>query len=381
MRQKSTPPRKYFSESPLAPALLPMQADRVPSRAPTLTDIFHAYAAVLPNWLRRFKVPASDATDVMQEVWLAFCSGTVKLPSSISEARLELFKITRVVAQRLRRAQAREEYLFVPHHDHRPNDPDVPMRQHMPRPTDDIDEQELAMFKLGLFEAFERLSPKYRQLACEYYVIGYTIKEMAQRAGIKEDRMEKWVWRVSAELQRLWQKGQRAEERNKKRQNGALLVPFAFDLDSATRAAFCSIWEAEGDPVQTGGGGTSPPPSSVPPIFPIAPILSGMTGAVVAAVAVAILAVMLVLFPAGIVALHYFWNPPHIETAQTGLRVPPMPEVGVIEDIVPLYPKNLPTVSRAPARVAPPARIVHTPLDKTVHGASNGLPSERLAGD
>jgi len=314
-------------------------------------DIVHAYVAVLPNWLRRFKVPTSDADDVIQEVWLAFCSGAVKVPNSISEARLELFKITRVVAQRLRRAHEREEHFFVPDYDPRPNDPDVPMRRQGPKPSDNIDEQELAAFKLSVFEVFERLSPKHRELARDYYVIGYTIKEMAERAGVKEDCMEKQVWRVAAELQKLWQKDQRAEVRTKKRQNGALIVPFAFDLDPATRASFCAIWEAEGDPVKMGGGGTSPPPSSVPPIFPIAPILSDMAGSVVAAVGLAIIIVMLVLFPAGIVALHYFWNPPHIETAQTGLRVPPMPEVGAIEDVVPLYPKyptNLPPASHVP---------------------------------
>lgn len=325
-----------------------MQADRVPSPAPALTEIFHAYVAVLPKWLRRFKVPASDAADVMQEVWLAFCSGAAKLPNSVREARLELFKITRVVAQRLRRAQAREEHLFVPDHDHRANDPDVPRRQHVPRPTVDVDEEELAARTLGVFEAFERLSPKHRGLARDYYVLGYTIKEMAERARVPEDRMEKWIWRVRAELEKIAQKNQRLEERNTKRQRGLLVVPFAFDLDPATRAAFCSMWEAEGNSVEMGGGGTSPPPPSVPPISPIAPILSGITGSAVAAVGLAILVVMLVLFPAGIVALHYFWKPPHVEAAQTGLRVPALPSVGAIDDVVPVYPTNQPLVPRAP---------------------------------
>ena len=187
------------------------------------------------------------------------------------------------------------------------------------------------------------------------------------------------------ELEKLAQKDQRLEERNRKRRSGLLIVPFAFDLDPATRAAFCSIWEAEGKNTELGGGGTSPPPplSPVPPVFPIAPILSGITGSAVAAVGLAILVVMLVmlvLFPAGIVALHYFGKPPHVETAQTGLRVPALPSVGAIDDIVPIYPTQLPMVSCAPRVTSPPARVSHVPLDKETREGSSKL-SERLAGD
>ena len=340
-RQKSTSPRNFFSGSTLADDLTLMQVDRVPSSATTPSDIYRAYVAVVPKWLRRFKVPGADIADLMQEVWLAVCSGSVPLPNNIREARLELFKVTRVAAVRLRRRHAREAYRFLPERDESGNDFDAPLGRRAPKPTDGIDEEELAALTLGVFEAFERLSPKHRRLAREYYVLGYTIKEMAQRARVPEDRMEKWIAGVRAELEKT------AQKPSKKHQRGLLVVPFVFDLDPATRAAFCSIWEAEGDVVEMGGGDTSLPPS-VPPVSPIAPILSGTTGSAVAAVGLAILAVMLVLFPAGIMALDYFWKPPHVETAQTGLRVPTLPEVGAIDDVVPVYPTSLPMVPRAP---------------------------------
>lgn len=327
-----------------------MQADRVPSRAPAPSDVYRAYVAVLPKWLRRFGVARpDDVAELMQEVWLAVCSGSVPLPNDIRDARLELFKITRLVAQRLRRAQTREGHLFVPDLDHRANDPDVPMRRHEPRLTNDVDEEKLAALTLGVFEAFERLSPKDQKLAREYYVFGYTIKEMAKLADVPEDRMEKWVWRMRAELEKLTQADERLEHRNKKRRNRAVVVPFAFDLDPATRAAFCSIWEAEEGPAEFGGGSGGAPPS-IPPVFPVSPILLGAAGSAIAAMGLAIVVVIL----ASLGAIHYFWKPPQVETAQTGLRVPPLPEVGAIDDVVPVYP--LPVVPRALPPVARPAR-------------------------
>lgn len=358
-----------------------MQVDRVSAPAPTPSDIYRAYVSVLPKWLRRFSVPGADVADLMQEVWLAVCSGSVHMPQDIRDARLELFKVTRVAAVRLRRRHQREAYRLVSELDDNAHEFDVPLGRSAPRSSDSASEEELAVRALVVFEAFNRLSPKYQQLAREYYVLGYTIKEMAAHADVPEDRMEKWVWRVRAELEKLAKNNKRLEERNTKRQRGLLLVPFAFDLDSATRAAFCSIWEAEGKSNEIGGGGTQPPSAPNRPVFPVAPILSGITGAIVAAVGLALLILMLLLFPVSLVALEYLWKPPPVGTAQTGLRVPPGPNVGVIEDVVPIYPPILPATPRAPAIVSPPARIVHTPLDKTVHGASNGLPSERLAGD
>ncbi|HRI65761.1 MAG TPA: sigma-70 family RNA polymerase sigma factor [Polyangium sp.] len=325
-----------------------MHADRVPSRAPTPSDIYRAYVAVLPKWLRRFRMSGDDVADLMQEVWLAVCSGSVPLPNDVREARLELFKVTRVVAQRLRRQHEREADRLVPELDDNGLDGDGPAKRRGPKPTNSVDQEELAALTLGVFEAFERLSPKHRQLAREYYVLGYTIKEMAQRAGVPEDRMEKWIAGVRDELEKT------AQKPSKKHQSGMLVLPFAFDFDPATRAAFCSIWETEGDVVEMGNGGTSPLPPSVPPVSPIAPILAGITGSAVGAVGLTILVVMLLLFPAGIVALDYFWKPPHVETAQTGLRVPAMPEVGAIEDVVPAYP--LPMVPRPLPPTARPAR-------------------------
>lgn len=323
-----------------------MQADRVPSSAPTPSDIYRAYMAVVPKWLRRFRVTGADVADLMQEVWLAVCSGSVPLPHDIREARLELFKATRLMAIRLRRRNERDACRFVPELDDNGHDFDVTGRR-APKPTNSVDEEELAAVTLGVFEAFERLSPKDQKLAREYYVLGYTIKEMAELSNIPEDRMEKWVWRVRAELEKIAQKDQRLEDRSTtKRQSGLLLVPFAFDLDPATRAAFCSIWEAEGECPKFGGGDGTPP--SIPPVFLTAPILSSITGSAVAAVGMAILVVMLLLFPAGIVALQYFWKPPHVETAQTGLHVPALPSVGAIDDVVPVYPKSLPLAPRAP---------------------------------
>ncbi len=298
----------------------------------------------------------------MQEVWLAVSEGTVQLPSDVEKAKLELFKVTRRIAQRIRRHRQSDAQRYVPEPENY---------------ADDVDEQERATRMLVVLDAFERLSPEHLHLAREYYVFGYTLKQMAQRAKIPERRMEKRVWRVSAELQRLCQTDERLHHRKTKRQkSGMLIVPFALDLDAETRAAFCTIWDAEGRPPAFGG---APPPSGtpfIPQVFPIAPILSWLTGSAVAAVGLMVLVLGLV----GIVALQYLWKPAHLETAQTGLRVPPLPGMGAIEDVVPIYPTHLPAVPHAPA-AAKPARVVPMPLNDDADEPSSGPPLERLTGD
>lgn len=346
-----------------------MHAERVPS--PATTDIFKVYASLLPRWLCRFRLTPNDGPEVKQEVWLAICEGTVQLPSDVEKAKLELFKVTRRIAQRIRR--------------HRQSD----AQRHVPEPedyADDLEEQERATRMLVVLDAFERLSPEHLHLAREYYVEGYTIKEMAERAKIPERRMEKRVWRVSAELQQFCQTDERLHHRKTKRQkSGMLIVPFALDLDAETRAAFCTIWDAEGHPPAFGG---APPPSGtpfIPPVFPIAPILSSLTGFAVAAVGLVMLGMLLVLVPLGIVALQHFWKPAHCETAQTGLRVPPVPGIGEIKDVdevVPVYPTDAPSATTtAPPAPAKPARVVPMPLKDNADEPSSGPPLERLTGD
>lgn len=343
-----------------------MQAEQV--SPPATPDIFRVYASLLPRWLYRFGLTPNDGADVMQEVWLAVCEGAVTLPSDVEKAKLELFKVTRRIAQRMRRHRRSDALRHVPE----PNDY-----------ADDVDEQERATRMLVVLDAFERLSPEHLNLAREYYVLGYTIKEMAERAGVPEDRMEKRVWRVSAELQQICQTDERLHHRKTKRQkSGMLIVPFALDLDPETRAAFCTIWDAEGRPPTFGG---APPPSGtpfIPPVFPIASILSSLTGSAVAAVGLVVLGMLLVLVPVGILALQYVWKPAHCETAQTGLFVPPLPGIGeikVVDDVVPVYPTDAPsTRTIAPAK---PARTVPMPLKDNADEPSSGPPLERLTGD
>lgn len=342
-----------------------MQPERVSS--PATPDIFRVYASLLPRWLFRFGLAPNDGPDVMQEVWLAVCEGTVQLPSDVEKAKLELFKVTRRIAQRLSRHRQSHALRHVPEPDNY---------------ADDLEEQERATRMLVVLDAFERLSPEHLHLAREYYVLGYTIKQIAKRAGVEEDCMEKRIWRVSAELQHICQTDDRLHHRKNKRQkSGMLIVPFALDLDPETRAAFCTIWEAVGRSPEFGG---APPPSGTPtirPVFHVAPILYSLTGSAVAAVALVMLGMLFVLVPMGIVALQYFWKPAHLETAQTGLQVPPVPgiaEIKAVDEVVPVYPS---TTTIAPATPAKPARFVPMPLNDDADEPSSGPPLERLTGD
>ena len=81
------------------------------------------------------------------------------------------------------------------------------------------------------------------------------------------------------------------------------------------------------------------PPPVVPGVAPVAPVVSGAYGAIVSAGKIALLFVLLTVVPMGIVAIYYFWDPPHAQTANKGLRVP---SVSVVEDVVPPYPMSFP---------------------------------------
>jgi DNA-directed RNA polymerase specialized sigma24 family protein len=307
----------------------------------------------------------------MQDVWLAVCEGSVQLPDDIREARLALFIVTRRIAQRARRHAMSNAYRHVPEPDNY---------------VDDFDEQHAAN-ALAVFEAIERLVAPQRELVREYHVYGYTIKEMAERAGISEDAMEKRVWRASAELEYQRQKDEKLEEDRKKK--AMVIAPLVLDIDRETRAAFCAIWDAEGRSPEFGG---APPPTSgapvVPPIIPVAPIISTVTRSIVVAVGFVVLLVSLVLVPMGIMALNYFWSSPHANTARTGLRVLPIPSVAEIKDVdevVPAYPisaiSESPVAPTASAIAAKPARGSSIPLKKDTPEATNGPLLERVTGD
>lgn len=358
---KSTAPPKFLSGDPLLGDLcLVSESERAP--IVETSGLFRMYLSVLPRWLRRFRVPAADAPDVLQEVWLAVCDGSLVLPKDTQQARLALFKVTRRIAQNLRRREARDAQRHVPEPDDFPENLDV---------------DEYAAHALALFEAIDQLPPPHHELARDYVVLGYTIKEMAERAGGKENTMERRVWRARLELTKILQMDPRkrySDQKKKEGRRGLLVAPLALQLDAETRATFCAIWEAEGR-LPAFGGPTDPPP---PPVDP--PVIATLPGGMVVSttigtvVAVFVAIVVLILVPVGIVALDYFWNPTNPSMARAGLHVPPMPnirEIEAMEDVVPAYSASAqpPPAPIAPTTAAPKSRVSKKPLTEEARKA------------
>lgn len=267
------------------------------SPAPTPSDVFCSYVSALPKWLRHFGVPASDIACFMQIVWQSVCKGPLRLPNDIREARLGLLTVTRRAAVSLYVRYLFEAYRFVPELDDGGTDFDeVRIGRQPPVQLKVIDQEELFPFMLGIIEALERLSPEHQRLVRDHYVLGYTIKELAIRAGVSEKRMEKRVSRVSAKLEKLLQKNERWEGRNEKRESRALVTLFESNLDPVSRALFCSMCDPERKHNALGDGALPSSPS-IPHVFPIARVLSETTALVIAAIGLVILIAMLVLGP------------------------------------------------------------------------------------
>lgn len=200
---------------------------------------------------------------------------------------------------------------------------------------------------LALFDALEKLDDHERWLVKECKIDGRTHADVAQQLGLTEDTIRNRIWRAMARLLAIFE-GEKSDGKGEKR--GAVIAPLLFEFTDKERAVFSAIWNAEGRVPAFGGGPPNsppPPPPVVPPVVPVAPVVSAAVGSAVSAVTIAIVLVLLVFFPAGIVAIYYFWDPPIAQTANKGLRVP---SVNVVEDVVPIYP--LPVIVEPTAKTS-----------------------------
>lgn len=216
---------------------------------------------------------------------------------------------------------------------------------------------------LALFDALEKLDDHERWLLKQCKIDGRTHADVAEQLGLTEDTIRNRIWRAMARLLAIFE-GDKNDGKIEKR--GALIAPLAFEFTDTERAAFSAIWRAEGRVPTFGAGPPDPPgpPPIVPGVPPIAvtPVVSAAVGSAVSAATIAIVLVLLVFFPAGIVAIYYFWDPPIAQTANKGLRVP---SVIVVDDVVPLYPlpfstEQTPTASNS-GRAKTPAAPNNTP--------------------
>lgn len=221
-----------------------------------------------------------------------------------------------------------------------------------------------AVRTLTLFNALEKLSAEDQWLVKECKIEERSHADVARQLGVSDHTVGNRLWRALTKLSALLKEGEKRLDENdaKDRKAGAVVAPLAFEFTETQRAAFSAIWRAEGRVPMFGGGPPDPPgpPPVVPvvPPVPVAPVVaaipavSAAVGSAVSAVTMAVVIVLLILVPTSVVAIYYFWDPPLAQTANKGLRAPP---VNVVDDVVPM---NFVPARReqAPARIeVPPA--------------------------
>lgn len=209
---------------------------------------------------------------------------------------------------------------------------------------------------LALFHALEKLNPNDRWLvnACKIEERSFT--EVAKELGVSDHTVATRLWRAMTRLIAMFNSEVKRfdeTEREEKEQSSAIVAPLGFAFTDTEQAMFTAIWRAEGRVPTFGGGPPKPPdpPPVIPEFSPVfgAPLMIAPLGAVIAGF---VLAVMLVLVPMTVVVLRYFWNPPQVQFANKGLRVPAF-EVENVDQVVPIYNAQAPTMPSADTVQAP----------------------------
>jgi len=288
-----------------------------PKSAPDQPVPLASYIAEFEQWMAtsvRCR-KSSEAEDIRQEIRLALWE-LRDVPATRDEARLIFLRLASRFESRARRQVFRQGALVE-----------------QPEELADAIERD-AVRSLALFNALEKLSAHEQWLVKECKIEGRSHEDVAKHLGISHDTVRNRLWRAMTKLLAVFKD---EENRGNGRKSHAIVAPLAFEFTDVQRAAFSAIWRAEGRVPTFGGGPPNPPGpppvvSGVPPVA-VAPVVSAAVGSAVSAATVAIVLVLLILVPTGIVAIYYFWDPPHAQTANKGLRALP---ISVVEDVVPM---------------------------------------------
>jgi RNA polymerase sigma factor (sigma-70 family) len=218
-------------------------------RPGSFDDLHQAYAVLLPRWFRRLRVPAVDADDAAQDVWLEVGTNPDQIPTDANGARKALFKLALRVAARLRErandAENRRHPTTEP--DHLATDANIEAR---------------ACDALALLEQLDRLDETTRRMLIASKVLGYSDEEIGRELNMTAEAVRVRMWRACAQLSKSLPK--RDERR------GVLLAPGVLFIDDEIRAALCAIWSAEGRMPAFGGPKGPPPPP--PPFLPMSKV-------------------------------------------------------------------------------------------------------------
>ncbi|MBK9260800.1 MAG: sigma-70 family RNA polymerase sigma factor [Polyangiaceae bacterium] len=287
-----------------------------PCAHPAFEDLYQAYGAELRKWLYRMRLSAQDAEDAAQEVWLVVAAHPERIPTSATEAQRELRRIAWTIARTMERRVLRN----ADRRDRTQPDELQGGISHVEQ-LDNLSE---------LMDAIDQLDETNRELFIAYKILEYSLPEIAAMTGLGEDAIWLRVWNACAKIRKTLARNQKRDERR-----GVIIAPAEIEIAPETRAAMCALWSLEGRMPNFGGPKDPPPPPPPIPWFANAsPVVKEAARGVTLKVSRAILLVLLLLTSAGIVALYFFWNPAQRDTARTGLRVPPLPDVSEINDVV-----------------------------------------------
>ncbi|MDC0750060.1 RNA polymerase sigma factor, partial [Polyangium mundeleinium] len=184
--------------------------------------LFRAYAAELPRWFSRLRVPPCDVADASQEVWLELQEHPEQVPTSQGEARLALFTVAARIAQRFRRRAALDASRRHP----------TTEPEHLAA-AESLDDRMSAA--LTLLDAFVALDEFTRRLVIASKVLGHTDAEIARAVGLTEASVQARIWRTCTQL------ATKRDEHKRNKRRGALLLPGELVIDPEIRAAMAAI--------------------------------------------------------------------------------------------------------------------------------------------
>lgn len=300
------------------------------SSKPTLEDLFKTYGSDLPGWFHRLGLSNEQAKDATQTLWLIVAENIETIPANPSDTKRELSRLVSNIAKKTKR--------------HALLDDD---RRGAKIPADlpgkNLDAEQMA-FVNELLDAIDALPGHLRDVFIAHKILGLSAPEISAMTGLGEDIILVRVWNACALIRK---KFGLPEQRKEKR--GVVIAPADIEIPVETRAVFCVFWTIKGTMPSFGGPKDPPPPPPPIPWFANAAPIIDATRRVTLKVNQTILLLLLMFTSAGTVALIWLWEPGKVGTAQSGLRVPPAPAVGAVNDVVDAYPAQAPAAHSARA--------------------------------
>lgn len=313
LSKKSTwPAAKPGSDVPIRyvkPILAPPPP--TPEESLPFEELYARFRDELPEAFRRLRVFGPDAEDCVQLALERMWQRVATFPRELTPARILVLSIAASVAKAHRTREARRA------RHHADDDPSLV--------PNGIDEAAVARW-FHFAECVGELEPSLREVFIEHDIEGHPTSRIARAMNTTESIVRFRLSKARAQLRDAL--GKDDEERKSSRGAVVPLFGAGLGLTNLDRAVLSALFRAEGRQPLVGGPSEppTPPPPKPPPAAPTAlPVLLSLTPKAIAAV----LGAFVALGAGGAAVLAFLFGIPRArpELAQSGLHVPPIPQV------------------------------------------------------